>query len=63
MKQPYAVMIPIFVNADTPENALEKAMEILDNSVWPFIVWDGYVTTNDYTIEDMENAGFTYVEV
>ena len=63
MKQSYTVMIPIFVSADTPKEALELAKEILDCSTCPFTVWDGYITTNDYTVEDMENVGFEYVEV
>ena len=65
MKETYAVMIPVFVTADSPKEALKQAIEDIYDygvKVQPTIV-DGYVTTHDYTVEHMEYAGFEYVEV
>ena len=54
----YAVMIPFFIQADDPE----EAIRILSDELGVALE-DGYVTDHDYTIEHMEYAGFEYVEV
>ena len=63
MKQSYAVMIPWFVSANTPKEALEAAIQDINHNGTDMQLYDGYVTMNDYTVEDMENAGWEYVEV